>query len=500
MTARPSPVREALAGVRPERLVWGLGGLALCYVVFRAFTLSMTCDEAWSAQGFPQASLFTFVTPAFIAASNNHFLNSWLMNLSLTVFGKSDWAARLPALCGGVVYIVVACRLALTHASSWRAPALAALLLGNPYLLDFLSLARGYSLGLGFMLLGLQGLLSGQERGRAWCLPWFALAVLSHLGFVYTYLTALALVWGEAALGRDRASRWRWPLVPTALTLALLAAVYVRALALAVANNEYYWGSQLGFVDGTLASLLATALYEPPLAPGVFTAMAQAAAGLMAVAAASGCLLAARGAGSARAARPFFTAVLFLGVCCAGIVTEHTLFGTPYLKERGALFLYPQLCLVAALWAEYARRSTLASWLSGGTLAALVVLSALNLARSANLSHVSTWRHDACAKAFMARIHEENFQRNFTREPVRLTTAVVHGHTLNYYIDRLGMGYVVAVLPEARALEADYLIVPTDQAALLAARGDMQEVLRCPVSGGVLLRKVKAVQSGSGGP
>lgn len=498
----PPAGRNAPAGLWAARLTWGLGALVLGYIVFRAFSLSMTCDEAWSAQGLPHPSLFAFVTPAFIAALNNHFLNSWLMNLSLTVFGPSDWAARLPALCGGAAYVVLACRLALTQATSWRALALAVLLLGNPYLLDFLSIARGYSLGLAFLLPGLTRLVSGRERGRAWCLAWFALAVLSNLSFVYAYLTALALVWGECVLRRGRG--WKEAAASSLTTLAVLAAVYARALILATANNEHWWGSQAGFVDGTLASLLAMTLYEPHLDPGVFVVMARVTAGLVLLAAATGCLLAAGTAPGGQAgraaedddARPFFAMLVFLGVCWAGITAEHLLFGTPYLIERGALFLYPLLCLVVGLWAEYARGRGWVAGLSGAALAAIAGLCLANLTANANLSHVSTWRADACARSFMTRIHEENFQRNFTREPVRLASLATHVHTVNYYVGRLGMGYVTEILPRERATEADYLVVGKDQADAFIGRNGLEVLLRCEAGGVVLLRRPRGPLSG----
>lgn len=490
MKTRPTaaPPLAALSG--SAGLVWSLGSLVFCYAAYRAFTLSMTCDEAWSASGFPQPSLFAYLTPAFIAGLNNHFLNSWLMNLSLTIFGKTDWAVRLPALCGGAIYITASCRLALTRTSSWRAPALTAMLLCNPYLLDFLSLGRGYALGLGFMALGLTGLLSSQERRRAWSLAWLALAALSNLSFLYAYLTALAIVWGEALFGKNRRAGLLGATAPSLLTLGLLAGVYARAMALAASNNEYWWGSPFGLVDGTLASLIRVTMYETKLPPGVFIAVARGLAVLLVLALASGCIAAAGRTGRAEAKRPFFSMATFLAICMTGIVTEHALFGTPYLVERGALFLYPPLCMFLVFWAEYVRERAPASWISLSALSVVLCLSVVNSALSVNLRYTSTWRGDTCARSFMTRVHEENYQRNFTRAPIRIASSAIHRHTLNYYIDRLNMEYVAEILPESRSMDADYVFINAIQARPLLQGGAFQEVAGCPAVDMVLLRRV----------
>ena len=69
----------------------------------RAHFQSITIDEAttynlYVSQGW-NTLLFTFW-------ANNHTLNSILMKITTTIFGMSHLSIRMPALIGGVLYLV----------------------------------------------------------------------------------------------------------------------------------------------------------------------------------------------------------------------------------------------------------------------------------------------------------------------------------------------------------------------------------------------------------
>lgn len=120
-------------------------------IVYRAAHQSIAHDEAVSYNLFaafgPQTILLTF-------HSNNHTLGTFLMWLSTTLFGLSVFAVRLPALLGALIYLSSAERLCNLAFKKTAFYALALLVLtASPFLLDYLSMARGYSLALGFMLL-----------------------------------------------------------------------------------------------------------------------------------------------------------------------------------------------------------------------------------------------------------------------------------------------------------------------------------------------------------
>lgn len=127
--------------------------VVLGFAIFRASYQSIMHDEAvtytlFAALG-PQTLFLTF-------NSNNHTLLTFLMWLSTSVFGLSVLSVRLPALLGGALYLVMSeriCHLAFKNTFYYIVTLLA--LATSPFVMDFLNMARGYSLALGFMMAAL---------------------------------------------------------------------------------------------------------------------------------------------------------------------------------------------------------------------------------------------------------------------------------------------------------------------------------------------------------
>ncbi len=122
-------------------------------VVFRASHQSISHDEAVTYNLFASQGL----SKIFLTFhSNNHTLNTFLMWLSTSIFGLSVFSVRLPALLGAGIYLTTTerlCNLSFKN-SAYYALALLALT-SSPFLLDYLTIARGYSLALGFLMLAL---------------------------------------------------------------------------------------------------------------------------------------------------------------------------------------------------------------------------------------------------------------------------------------------------------------------------------------------------------
>jgi len=482
--------------------LWIAGLVA--YVVWRALGLSMTCDEAWTAEPLPYPGLFSFITPAFIAGLNVHLLNSWLINLCLTVFGDHDWAVRLPALAGGICYLCLAYRLSARFFAGWALPAAVVLLSANPYMLDFFSIGRGYALGLGLTMLGLSRLLAIRDADRPpWYLGFFALAALANLSFLYAYLTALALVavrflWRLRQGSRPRGRELVAACLPVLTTLAGLAVIYGPAMRLAAKNNEYWWGSDAGFVSGGLASFFAVTLYRTGIDPALPRLLAWTAMGLLAGLAAVATASRAWAGPRRTLAAAFFTLLAFCGIVWLGVTLEHALFGTPYLIERGLLFYWPALvlailCGIGCLPPGRAWRTV-----GGGVLAVLCLAALGNFARAANLTYTFTWRNDACSRPFMRRIARENYPRNFTREKIGIAVTHMAIHTVDYYVRHLHMAYVETVRGLEYLPEAAYGIMPADLAASPEVADRFEVIMTCPASGLVLTRR-RGVEKEAGG-
>ena len=140
---------QTIPELRVDPRPWQRAGLAaaamfaVVWAVFRACTQAITVDEATTYFWFASGSQYTPWWPS----SNNHVLNSLLMWVSTHIFGVSALSVRLPALIGAIVYVCVCgflCR-RLIDRFSLQFPVFVCLVY-NPFILDFMAAARGYSL------------------------------------------------------------------------------------------------------------------------------------------------------------------------------------------------------------------------------------------------------------------------------------------------------------------------------------------------------------------
>jgi uncharacterized membrane protein len=193
-----------------SRLVWMLmilfASALLATSVYRAATSAFTHDESLSFASFNWA-------PQWSSTPNNHFLNTWLMRLCSSLFGNSELSLRAPNIAAHAIYLAFTLLL-LKRIHHVGLQVVGFILLNlNPFLLDFFSLARGYGLALGFLMLSLYLLVRGYEerqRRRRAVNCWLsglaaAAAVLANFAFLTWYVPmVVATAW---VLSSDRSFR-----------------------------------------------------------------------------------------------------------------------------------------------------------------------------------------------------------------------------------------------------------------------------------------------------
>jgi hypothetical protein len=239
--------------------------------VFRAATQSITHDEAVTYDRYCTGPLHKLVTSS---DANNHVLNSILCRWSVDVFGLSEFTLRLPSVLGGLLFLAMAAR------ASWRVwpgtplPLLAVLFVGgNPFVMDYLSCARGYSLALGFWMLALDQMVAafGDERAGVdarlrWASRSLALAVSANLTFLFAAVglasCALMLAWRRspmAFLSREHLMRtWRTMVRPGAIVFLCFALPLVK-----LRPSNFYFGAKDW--DSSLLSIVEASLAHHPL-------------------------------------------------------------------------------------------------------------------------------------------------------------------------------------------------------------------------------------------
>ncbi|MGB6944447.1 MAG: hypothetical protein WBE37_18760, partial [Bryobacteraceae bacterium] len=112
--------------------------------IYRAATQSFVHDEALTWQYYlsgPASDIFHTFT------ANNHFLATVLFKISITLFGTSEFAIRLPTVLAGAWFYWTVFRLCgMVLGDGWLFLTGCGALTLNPLLLDFFVAARGYGL------------------------------------------------------------------------------------------------------------------------------------------------------------------------------------------------------------------------------------------------------------------------------------------------------------------------------------------------------------------
>ena len=174
----------------------------LVYTNLRAYHIGLTCDEASTYLSHSNRNLWIcFFSESCWSDANNHWLNTFLMQPSIAIFGVSEWSIRLPNLFGHLLYLCASIVLIKNISKNiWVALAGFCLLNFNPFLLEFFALARGYGLGVGCMMMSMTlFFLWIKKQKTSWLVGSFfmtVLAVLSNFIFL-NYLASLiaVLIW-----------------------------------------------------------------------------------------------------------------------------------------------------------------------------------------------------------------------------------------------------------------------------------------------------------------
>jgi hypothetical protein len=221
------PLRAGLRRANPALLFAAL--FAFLWAIARACVQSVTMDEADTYLKFAgRTDIFHW-----FPAANNHILNTALIRLFTSIFGLSHLTLRLPALLGAGIYIagclylcvLLSDKIALTFP-------LFICLVYNPFVADYLVLARGYGMGCAFLVCAIGAIASiplretPPEKGLAACSVFAALSFCANFSFAFANLAVLAtgFWWISRSIPGSRGFNWRW-LAAAALPGAVVTAV-----------------------------------------------------------------------------------------------------------------------------------------------------------------------------------------------------------------------------------------------------------------------------------
>jgi hypothetical protein len=344
-----------------------LAGLfALVWSVVRACLQSITLDES--------DTYFWFVANSeiFYPFPNNHVLNSLLMWITTHAFGLSSLTARMPALLGAIVYIVACYFLCqkITDRFSLQFPLFICLVF-NPFILDFMVAARGYSLANAFLLVAIAIPVWDRLQLRTSCaLASLALGLSFTANFSFAFVDLAAflaiLIW---AVSRESSVRIVGACVLPGMFVVLVIGGY--PLAHMRRGDLFYGAHSLGEMT---RSLVDASLYQinPRFGGTLFKVMRFLKPRMLP---ALGILCICQIVVTRRLGR--FAAALG-GIVTLAVLMHWLAFRLDNLAlpmSRTGIFLLPLCTLFAGAVAAEPAQSVVSRWLRGGMTAVFMCLA-----------------------------------------------------------------------------------------------------------------------------
>jgi hypothetical protein len=470
------------AGRLQRAVAMSIVGLVWLMNVYRAATQSITHDEAltyeWLVR-YPWRRIFEFYDP------NHHVLHTILCKLSVGWFGLSEITLRAPSLAGGGLYLVTIFRLAELSlgGTALFLPAVAALTL-HPYVLDFLSAARGYGLALGCLLAALDQLTRCVSSGPAlpvWRLRvasvWLGLSVASNLAFLFPaagLIGAFLVVMMFTAFAQRRARLARYALDLIVPAVLIAGAIVVVPVTHATRGQFYYGASTLnsmvnGLVHVSFLHDRSMRSYGEHLPGAWYLGRAVVLAAFCA-----GVLVGAAIIRRRSVAEPSALLILIEATMIGTLVLlkiAHGVFDLPYPLGRTALYWIPMLLLTIALLARPSDISP--RWVSWPAWA-LIVFCILQFGRQLEVTYYADWPYDASTKHFVAlvifdrlgRVDRSNGLDNFDRgqhprqdDEMRIGATWTFEPSLNFYRDRYRLTWIQPVERAVPSPGFDYYVL-----------------------------------------
>jgi len=453
--------------------------IAFSYTCIRAYLLSMTHDEAITYLNHASGTFFEIFTYARPIMSNNHLLNTILIKIFTNLFGTSEFVIRIPALIGHGLYLVGVYKIINLFLRGRFILLGTCLLICHPLMLDLFSCARGFSLGLGFLIFGLYYFfkgIKGSELGQhlkdnVFGSIMLALSTLSHLAFLNVFLSVMVvfLLSELITLFKKGPSmnlvsreygykRVFFTVVPSSLFLLMIYTYPV--VKMMRAGSEFTHGGINGFWEDTITSLIGVTLYQPFLNSNIILF-----AKLLIILILLFSFLISLYDWLMKREFELVTKylvwlVLTLLVCSFSVILQHFIFGIKYPIDRYAIYLIPIFFLLILVYWQDIRftRSKLIRIPVNSLFYLIIIILLINSINRINFTHFYQWKYDASTKDAIEYIIRVNQEKKLEDNSIKLGIDWIFEPSINFYKKKNGLKWLARVDPDPDG-EFDYYYV-----------------------------------------
>jgi hypothetical protein len=410
----------------------------IIYTSSRAALLSLTCDEASTYfSHVPNSIWLCFFSESCWSDANNHLLNTFLMQLSIGVFGTSELTLRLPNVFGHLIYLFFSILLVRRYSSNfWIGLAGFCLLNLNPFLIEFFSLARGYGLGVGWMMMSIYFLIrwveSEEMKLGMYCYVGAFLAVLSNFIFLNYWASATA-IFGFFILVKHFFQKNERPensfLKPFGLPIVASLVLFFlikNPIQFLQSKGEFVFGSESlseSYVEMVKASVMSQGYFNPSTT-NVFVLISLCLLGFSMFFGFSNFFKDRKNTFS----KIHFTGVGLMVLMMLAMIVQYYLLDVKYLVGRKSTMLIPFFGLGVYCLLEFLFREKSKNWTIGFAIL-ISVFSFNHFYRTFDLKETVEWDYDAYTKD-MIQYLAENLAQD---EPINLGVYWIYGPASEFY-------------------------------------------------------------------
>ncbi|MDD4308451.1 MAG: hypothetical protein PHU53_06560 [Thermoplasmata archaeon] len=473
-----------------ENIAILIGAAFFAYTCLRAYNLSISFDEAWTYLYHSCGSLkhiFSFAGPV---GSNNHLLNTLAIKVLAHFFGNSEFVIRIPALTGHAIYLVSIFHILKLFLRRGRFVVGFLLAASNPFLLDYFSCARGYSMGIGFSAAAIYLLLKGIEcpdpGKRAGynqaSVAMLILAVLSNLSFLNVFIAIIAVMLFFDIKGMARI------FFPVVIAAAFLMTIYSPGALKAVLQGVAGYGGTAGFWVDTVDSILRHYFYGTGYAGIDMIWMADS---VIFISYAAAVIVLLFSFVIIKIAGPLdkyllalSSALFFIAVC---IKAQFLLFKVKYPTDRMAIYLVPLYIIFFLILWEGAHETVNGFFrmLFKSAFCIIIAAALIHNILCLNVSYFYQWAYDASTKEALRDIRELKSHISETSGICRIGISRLFEPSMAYYIMRGNITWAAPERLNGRKTGFDcYYLMPADSD--LIGQLDLKAVKAYRISNAVL--------------
>lgn len=391
---------------KPIKFVYlTLSVIFIGYIIVRAFLLDITYDEAWTIDCFVELPIIDIINYSPPIA-NNHMINTLLIKVFYYFGSESVFLARLPNVIAAVFYFHFAYKISKEFFSSILGLMLFILLVSNPFLLDFFSLARGYGLSLSSIIGSIYFLLvyfqEHKVKSAILSLILISISILNSFSVLFFLPGLLFIIYYSLYFNKSPKAHFIYLVKGTVIIIFLLTAFIYEPLRKLITTGNLWYGGNKNFYDDTLYSLVSSTLggqFTPNVIYLILNSFLIFFFLILLLSFLNGNNL------------DYFWSSKKLKIIILIVapviltISAHYLFGTKYLIDRTAIFLYPLIIIGIIQFADdiytiiYRR-------FAETLIVAFTIFTLANMSYSLNFYTTTIWFQDAHTCKVLKTINE----------------------------------------------------------------------------------------------